>query len=147
MKTPALGINPKVQRDTRATRSDRLRLFLRTYATVIGLLGLVLVFGALKPTIFLTIVNLRNILVGVAVTAVAATGQTCVFALNDFDMSMGSTSSMTGMITGVLMVNQHLPWPLAVVVGLGIGCAAGCINGPTTPRRRRARPSATWPLS
>ena len=110
-------------------RSDQLRLFFRKYATVIGLLLLVIMFEALKPTVFLTLQNMRNVLVAVASLGVVAAGQTVVFALNDFDMSQGSVASMVGIMTGVMMVNQHLSWPLAVLVGLGIGCAAGAFNG------------------
>ena len=91
MKSPALDVDEEGGR-SRAAVSDRLRLFFRKYATLIGLVVLVLLFTALKPKVFLTVGNVRNILVAVAVLGVAAVGQTVVFALNDFDMSVGSVA-------------------------------------------------------
>jgi ribose transport system permease protein len=93
------------------------------------LAGLIILFGALKPGEFLNFLNLRNILVSMAVVGVVAAGQTVVFALNDFDMSVGSTMSMVGIIVASLMAHQHLSWPLSFVIGLAVGCAAGAFNG------------------
>ena len=125
MKSPALDVESK----SKAPLGELLRWFFRRYATVIGLILLIILFGALKPKIFLTPINARNILISVAVLGVLAIGQTVVFALNDFDMSIGSTASMVGIIIGALMANHHMAWPLAVVVGILIGCVAGAFNG------------------
>jgi len=128
VKSPALDIDEEGGR-SRATVGDRLRSVTRKYATLIGLLVVVLLFTVLKPKVFLTIGNLRGILVAVAVLGVAAVGQTVVFALNDFDLSVGSVADLSGTVVASLMVFHHMPWPAAIAVGLLIGCACGAFNG------------------
>ena len=128
MKIPSLETEQR-SKAIRGTAGDRFRLFARRYATLIGLVALVIFFGALRASIFLTVTNLRLIWVTVVEIGVVAAGQTIVFALNDFDMSVGSCASMVGIICGSLMLDQHLPWPVVIVFGLLIGCAVGAFNG------------------
>ena len=113
----------------KASLGDRTRLFLRRFATLVGLVLLIVMFAALKPSIFLSVGNIRNILVAVAVGGVVAAGQMVVFSLNDFDMSMGSNASMTAIIIGVMMTKHSIPWPVGIIMGLVIGAFAGAFNG------------------
>ena len=113
----------------RAPLGDRIRLFLRRFATLVGLVLLIVMFAALKPSIFVSVQNIRNILVAVAVGGVVACGQMVVFSLNDFDMSMGSNASMTAIIIGVMMTKHGIPWPVGILMGLVIGAFAGAFNG------------------
>jgi len=108
---------------------DRIRLFLRRFATLVGLILLIIMFAVLKPSIFISVQNIRNILVAVAVGGVVACGQMVVFSLNDFDMSMGSNASMTAIIIGVMMTKHSIPWPVGILMGLVIGGLAGAFNG------------------
>ena len=129
MKSPAIDIDDELGRKARTARSDAVRLFFQKYATVVGLVLLLLLFFATKPTVFLTVANVRNILVAVAVLGVIAVGQTVVFSTFDFDMSVGSIAEMTAVICTSIMVNQHVPWALALLIALVVGCACGAING------------------
>ena len=108
---------------------DRIRLFFRRYATVVGLVLLIILFGILTPKSFLTFLNLRIIFEAASVGLVIGVGQTVVFCLNDFDMSQGSTASMVGIISSTLLVHQHVPVFVAVILGLLAGALGGAFNG------------------
>jgi putative multiple sugar transport system permease protein len=45
------------------------------------------------------------------------------------DLSAGSVVAVTGAISAVLMVNDHVPWPLALLITLAIGALIGAWQG------------------
>ncbi|WP_449279059.1 ABC transporter permease [Leucobacter sp. GX24907] len=98
------------------------------YGTLIGLIGLVVLFSVLRPQTFLTPLNFTNILEQVAILAMIAGVQTVVMVVGDFDLSVGSLASLVGVVTAQLLVGGMAPgW--AVLIGLGIGLLAGAVNG------------------
>jgi ribose/xylose/arabinose/galactoside ABC-type transport system permease subunit len=46
-----------------------------------------------------------------------------------FDLSIGGTFSMVGVVTGWLLKSAGLPVPLAIALGLGLGALCGFLNG------------------
>jgi len=121
-ETDREGESPKVS-------THRTRRFLRRFATLFALAAIVLLFAALKPTIFLTVTNIRNVLLAAAVGGVVAVAQTVVMTLGDFDLSVGSNADMVGMVLGLLMVKGHVTPVVGVVIGLAIGALCGLVNG------------------
>ena len=101
---------------------------LATYGTLIGLVGLITLFAVLRPQVFFTPLNFTNILEQVAILAMIATVQTVVMVVGDFDLSVGSLASLTGVITAQLLVGGMNP-VVAVLIGLAAGVVAGAING------------------
>lgn len=101
---------------------------LASYGTLIGLVGLIVLFAALKPQVFLTPVNFTNILEQISILAMIAAVQTVVMVVGDFDLSVGSLASLVGVITAQLLVGGMNPI-LAVAFGLLAGVVAGAING------------------
>ncbi|PRI11179.1 ABC transporter permease [Leucobacter massiliensis] len=101
---------------------------LASYGTLIGLLGLIVLFAALKPQVFFTPINFTNILEQIAILAMIAAVQTVVMVVGDFDLSVGSLASLTGVITAQLLVGGTHP-ALAVLIALAAGAIAGAING------------------
>jgi ribose transport system permease protein len=63
--------------------------------------------------------------------AIMACGMTVLLVSGGFDLSVGSVSALAAMTTAVLMKDPslHLAWPIALLIGLGIGAAAGLCNG------------------
>src|SRR5690242_6405293 len=63
--------------------------------------------------------------------AIMACGMTVLLVSGGFDLSVGSVSALAAMTTAVVMKDPslHLAWPLAVLIGLGIGAGAGLANG------------------
>ncbi|MBW1639002.1 ABC transporter permease [Microbacterium resistens] len=115
---------------TTATTPRRAALPARlaSYGTLIGLVGLIVLFAAMKPQVFFTPLNFTNILEQVAILAMIAAVQTVVMVVGDFDLSVGSLASLTGVITAQLLVGGMHP-AVAVLIGLGAGVIAGAVNG------------------
>ena len=98
------------------------------YGTFLGFVGVVLLFSALKPEVFLSPLNLRNILEQVAILALVTATMTVVMVVGDFDLSVGTLASLTGVVTATLLLQGSGVW-LAVLAGLGVGALAGALNG------------------
>lgn len=101
---------------------------LATFGTLLGLAGLILLFGVLKPQIFLTPLNFTNILEQIAILAIVAAVQTVVMVVGDFDLSVGALASLVGVMVAQLLVSGMDPL-LAILLGLGAGVIAGAVNG------------------
>ena len=97
---------------------------LRHLGTLIGLLVIMLFFAAQLPDTFLTPRNLINISQQIAMLAVVAFTMTVVMVMNDFDLSVGSTASLAGIVAAVLFAMGVPIW-----VGVGAALAAGILGG------------------
>ena len=96
--------------------------------TVVALLLLIIFFFAMRPDIFLTFVNVKNILYQVSILAIIAGAQTVVMVVGDFDLSVGATSSLAGAVAGAQMIGGAPIWQ-AIAVALLVGLAVGLVNG------------------
>jgi ribose transport system permease protein len=103
-------------------------IFLKKWGTIIGFLVLFLVFSLLRPDVFPKWENLRNIIEQSATLAIVAAGVTVVMITGDFDLSVGSLASLTGIVTALLMKNEVGVLP-SILAGLGIGLIGGLLNG------------------
>jgi len=91
-------------------------------------LVLVLLFGTLSRN-FLnasTFVTLAN---RIPALAVISTGMTLVLIIGEIDLSVGSVLGLGGAVVGLALVNFHLPFWVAALLGLGLGLLAGMLNG------------------
>lgn len=97
---------------------------------VITLLGLALLvaFFSLNTKNFLTSRNMLNIALQTSVAVILATAQTFVIITGGIDLSIGSMSAASGMITAVA-INQGVPVPAAVLLGVMTGVLCGVFNG------------------
>ncbi len=102
--------------------------FLRLYGTLIGMAAIVAVFWALLPHTFMTARNWLNITQQVSMLTVVAVAMTVVMVVGDFDLSVGSMASLSGVVAAVLFV-QGWSVPAAVAAALVLGLTGGLING------------------
>ena len=101
--------------------------FLRRYGTLLGFV-LILVFFSLRlPGTFLTAQNWLNITQQLSMLLVVAAGMTVVMVMGDFDLSVGSMASLSGVVVAVLFAAG---WPIwaAILAALLVGLAGGVIN-------------------
>ena len=100
----------------------------RHYLTLVGFALIVLVFWLLLPDTFITARNLLNVSQQISILAVVAFTMTIVMAMNDFDLSVGSLASLSGVTVAVLFTYD---WPIAlsVTAALTIGICGGLLNG------------------
>ena len=105
-----------------------MAVWLRSYGTFCGFVIMVAIFAALRPTIFLSFNNLRNITEQVAILAIVTGGMTIVMAAGDFDLSVGTTASLCGVIVADLLI-KGMGLETSIAVALGVGALAGALNG------------------
>lgn len=101
---------------------------LRTAGTLIGLIAITVFFAVQLPDTFLTARNLLNVSQQVSMLAVVAFTMTIVMAMGDFDLSVGSMASLSGIVAAVAFM-QGWPLPAGVALALAVGLAGGLLNG------------------
>jgi ribose/xylose/arabinose/galactoside ABC-type transport system permease subunit len=92
------------------------------------------VFAVLSPR-FLSISNFSIVVGQTSAVTIAAFAMTMVILSGGIDLSVGAIVALSGVTVAVLM-QQHVAWPLAVVVALLAAAAVGLVNGAVTVRFR-----------
>ena len=100
----------------------------RTWGTFMGFIFLLIVFSAIRPDVFPSGRNLKNIIEQVATLAIVATGVTAVMVTGDFDLSVGSIASLVGIVAALLMKTGHGTF-ISVIIAMILGTSAGLLNG------------------
>jgi ribose transport system permease protein len=77
---------------------------------------------------FLTVTNLLNVGVQAAVTAILAFGVTFVIITGGIDLSVGAVAALSAIVLAWMTTSDGVPWPLALVIALAVGIAAGLVN-------------------
>ena len=122
----------------RQTPIQRVHHVLHQYPAISPAVVLVLsciVFGILNPRFFLP-ENLSLIIQQVAVVGALAVGQTIIIMTAGIDLSVGAIMVFTSIVMAASASSFGLPGPAALVLGLGVGTAAGGLNGVLVTRLR-----------
>jgi ribose transport system permease protein len=101
---------------------------LRRYGTLIGCAIILLIFWVALPDTFMTARNWLNITEQVSMLTVVAAGMTIVMVMGDFDLSVGSMASLSGIVAAVLFTFGYPMWE-ALGAALLAGFIGGLING------------------
>ena len=113
------------------TFGEKLKRFFRVNSSQVSMFVAVAVFfiivSILSPY-FLTMVNMRNLMMSMSVYGLLAAGVTIALLLGGLDLSQLSVMAVTGMIIG-LMNLQELPMGLCMLAAIAVGALAGTING------------------
>ncbi|MDA3628210.1 ribose ABC transporter permease [Saccharopolyspora sp. WRP15-2] len=91
------------------------------------LIALVVLMALIAPN-FASVENLLNIARSISINAILAVGLTFVILTAGIDLSVGSIVAVSG-VAAVLAAMAGLPTPIAVLVGVLAGAAAGLGNG------------------
>ena len=113
--------------------------FLRKYAVVFVLLGLILLFSLLNDRFF-TVRNLSNIVSQNTYFIIVAIGMSFVLISGGIDLSVGFQMSLVGILVAMMMVLWGFPVWAAIVLGIILGTGLGLVNGMIVTRIR------TFPL-
>lgn len=119
---------PAPAKQSRSRAGKRLAKWFWQGGTVLALILLIAFFTAMRPDVFLSIGNIRNIFEQVAILTIIAAGQTVVMVVGDFDLSVGTNATLSGAVAAALMI-AGVPVPLAIVAGLAVGVLVGVVNG------------------
>jgi ribose transport system permease protein len=107
---------------------------LQALQIIIVLAVIVAVFAILKPGSFLTVFNIRGIVINTAILAVLAVGMTFVIITGGIDLSIGSVLVFSGVVADKAMaaVGGGQGWGSALIgaaVAIACGLAWGLVNG------------------
>ncbi|MEN3186639.1 MAG: ABC transporter permease [Atribacterota bacterium] len=94
----------------------------------------VVIFSILNPR-FLSFANFANIGRQAAMIIVMACGMTMVIVSANIDLSVASTLSLGGMLSGLIVEGTGSVW-FSIAVALGLGVGAGLANGLLVTRGR-----------
>ncbi|WP_212526081.1 ABC transporter permease [Actibacterium sp. MT2.3-13A] len=111
-----------------ARSKARLGFFAR-YATIIGLVAMIVLFSVLSPKAFPTVLNFTNVLNQASLTMIIAAGLTMAVIVGELDLSIGFAASLHGILVTGLIVSNELPIPVAIVIVIGAGALVGLLNG------------------
>ena len=115
----------------RRSPAQQIQHYIHDHPWVSPLIALALsfiVFATLAPT-FRTPHNLSLVLQQTSVLAAVSAGQALVVLSGGIDLSVGVVMVLSTLVIGRLVVDANAPGPLALLVGLVTGGAAGCVNG------------------
>lgn len=95
------------------------------------LIIVIIIVGALITFLnrnFLSVFNLLNILDAVSIVGIASIGATFVLIGGELDLSVGSMLGLSAICASWAM-QAGIPWPVAIIIGLGVGALGGLANG------------------
>jgi ribose transport system permease protein len=98
------------------------------FGLVVAWIIIIVIFGILSPTSFLTWGNFSSMFGSQAVLVVLTLGLLFVLRSGDFDLAIAATLTMSSMTLGVLNVELHVNIGLSIVAALLIGVLVGAIN-------------------
>lgn len=88
----------------------------------------VIVFSLVNPR-FLSANALSTLVQQSAIVAALAIGQTLVILTAGIDLAVGATTILAMMVMATVAAKNGVPGPLALIIGVVLGTAAGALNG------------------
>lgn len=105
------------------TRITDRREFMLIYIIILGIIGL-----SYAAPEFLKGASIKAVLLSLSDQSMIAVGMTVLLVAGAFDLSVGSTLALSGMVTAIFL-NGGAPVPVAIAMGLTVGVLVGLING------------------
>ncbi|HVQ92956.1 MAG TPA: ABC transporter permease [Mycobacteriales bacterium] len=116
------------RRGERRPRALAAMLSPRNIAAVYVWLVLIAIFAAWKPDLFLTSVTAKRVLNEYAITGIAALSVVLPLAAGVFDLSIGATIGLSGVLCGWLLGHTSLPPGAVIALALASGLLVGALN-------------------
>lgn len=107
---------------------DLRKLLHAREAGVFAALVLLFILGAVLSPSFVQSGNLLSVGQQISQIGIMAIGATFVIVNGEIDLSVGSVYALSAISTGMAIV-AGAAWPLAILIGLGVGIVAGLLNG------------------
>jgi putative multiple sugar transport system permease protein len=108
---------------------DGMRRNMRQYGMLFALGLIVVLFAVWTDGDLLLPRNVSNLVLQNSYILILAIGMMLVIIAGHIDLSVGSLTAFVGAMGAVLMVNHDISWPIALVLCLAIGAAAGAAQG------------------
>ncbi len=114
-------------------RLDWMKRFVE-YLGMLAVLALLVTFFSSLSDHFFTAVTFSTLANQIPALTVISVGMTFVLVIAGIDLSVGSVLALSGATIGVVMMYWGLPLWVAASAAMGVGLAAGCLNGAVTVR-------------
>ncbi|MFD1031647.1 ABC transporter permease [Metaplanococcus flavidus] len=112
---------------TKNSAKENAVQFLFKYGAIILLIAIILYFSSVSDAFF-SYGNFSDILRSISIVTLLALGVTFTLVVDGFDLSVGSTMSLSTVVTASLMVWYDMPLWLVLLLPLLIGVAVGLVN-------------------
>jgi ribose transport system permease protein len=89
----------------------------------------IVIFGIWTPSEFLTSATFHSVASSQAVAGIVAIAVLIPLACGQFDLSVGATANLAGIIATLVQLHQHYGVVEAVLFGVAVGLAIGFVNG------------------
>jgi len=118
----------ETEKPTGRVLAPRIKERLQQFLAFGGLIVIFIIFTIASPD-FLTFSNLTSLLFSTVVIGTLAIGVTFVIITAGIDLSLGTGMSLCAVMSGVFIVNWHLPLLVGVLLAVLFGGLIGFING------------------
>jgi ribose transport system permease protein len=98
------------------------------HALLLGFVIMVVVFSIIRGDAFLSVGNLRNIMIQSSIVMVGAVPTSFLLIAGKVDLAIGSTLALGAVVSG-LLVTSGAPSLLAIAAGVGVGAFIGVVIG------------------
>lgn len=112
---------------TGSSTKEKAIQFLFKYGAI-ALLAIIIFYFSTVSDAFLTYGNFSDIMRSISIVTLLALGVTFTLVVDGFDLSVGSTMSLSTVVTASLMVWYDMPLWLVLLLPLLIGVLAGAVN-------------------
>jgi ribose transport system permease protein len=106
-----------------------IRGVLAQFMALAGLLIIWAVFALLKPDIFPTISNTKQILFSAVVVGILALGATLVIITSGIDLSVGTGMTLCAVMSATFIVTWGIPIVPGIILAIAFGGLIGLVNG------------------
>ncbi len=110
--------------------SKRLTKFLKSKAFLLVVLVAIefLVFTILSEGLYVSLLNIRNILNSIVTMAFLTVGAVLLMVRGFVDISSSQVGCMTNMLVAVFLTKMGMPWPIAILLCLVAAAIVGMLN-------------------
>lgn len=123
------ALEPTAAELERLSPGQRAGRLLPVYGLLVGLVLLIVIFSVALPDTFPTILNFRSILGDKSIIAILSLAAMIPMMAGRIDLTVGYGIVLWHILAIALQTQMGLPWPVAVLVVLVLGCLLGLING------------------
>lgn len=106
---------------------EKIIQFLFKYGAIALLISIIFYFSMISDAFF-TFGNMTDILRSISIVTLLALGVTFTLVVNGFDLSVGSTMSLSTVVTASLMVWYDLPLWFVIILPILVGVVIGAFN-------------------
>ena len=115
-----------------AEREAHRRALMRSLLEQVGPFAFIIALGialSIYSPFFLTVRNISAIFVQMSVIAIIAVGETMVIITAGIDLSVSSVVALSGVVSTMLVADDHLGVAFGMIAGVLVGAVAGLVNG------------------